>query len=144
LFSQLSGQLTSLRQLPHGEHVLTLTVNPETFGPVRVIAHITHDGVSLQLFGASDQARAALKDALPDLRRDLAGTGLQSSLELGSGSGSGSGGREAMGDPSSFAGNGNAPQRAPRPDFGGSVAAVTPAANHTNQATRRGGLDLVL
>ena len=77
LSSQLSGQLTSLRQMPQGEHVLTLTVNPETFGPVKVVAHITHDGVSLQLFGASDQARAALKAALPDLRRDLAGTGLQ-------------------------------------------------------------------
>jgi flagellar hook-length control protein FliK len=136
--------LTSLRQLPHGEHILTLTVNPETFGPVKVVAHITHDGVTLQLFGASDQARAALKAALPDLRRDLAGTGLQPNLELGSGSGSGFGGREAMGDPSSSAGNGNAAPRAPRPDFGGSAAAATPAANHTNQATRRGGLDLVL
>jgi flagellar hook-length control protein FliK len=136
--------LTSLRQLPHGEHILTLTVNPETFGPVKVVAHITHDGVTLQLFGASDQARAALKAALPDLRRDLAGTGLQPNLELGGGSGSGFGGREAMGDPSSFAGNGNAAPRASRPNFEGSVAAVTTAAHHTNQATRRGGLDLVL
>jgi flagellar hook-length control protein FliK len=144
LSSQLSGQLTSLRQLPHGEHILTLTVNPETFGPVRVVAHITHDGVTLQLFGASDQARAALKAALPDLRRDLAGTGLQPNLELGSGSGSGSGGREAMGDPSSFTGNGNAPQRSPRPPFGGSAAAVTLAADHTAQATHRGALDLVI
>jgi flagellar hook-length control protein FliK len=144
LSSQLSGQLTSLRQLPHGEHVLTLTVNPETFGPVKVVAHITHDGVALQLFGASDQAREALKAALPDLRRDLAGTGLQPNLELGSGSGSGAGGRGAMSDPSSFAGNGNAPYQSPRPPFGGTVAAGISTADHTIQATLRGGLDLVL
>ena len=144
LSSQLSGQLMSLRQLPQGEHLLTLTVNPETFGPVKVVAHITHDGVTLQLFAASDQARAALKAALPDLRRDLAGAGLQPNLELGSDSGSGSGGRDAMGDASSFTGNGGAQQQSPRAPFGGSVVPAIPAANHTNQATRRGGLDLVL
>ena len=121
-------------------------MNPETFGPVKVVAHITHDGVTLQLFGASDQARAALKAALPDLRRDLAGAGLQPNLELGSGSGngSGSGGREALGDPSSFARNGNSPQHSPRPSFGGSASAGIPTAAAPTHATRRGGLDLVL
>ena len=134
--------MTSLRQMPQGEHILTLTVNPETFGPVRVVARITHDGVSLQLFGASEQARAALKAALPDLRRDLAGAGLESNLELGSGSSSD--GKEAKGDPSSFAGNGNTPQRsAPRP-LGSLASATTHTATPTTHATRRGGLDLVL
>ncbi len=144
LSSQLSGQLTSLRQMPQGDHVLTLTVNPETFGPVKVVAHITHDGVSLQLFGASDQARAALRAALPDLRRDLAGTGLQPNLELGSDSGSGAAGRDAMGDPSSFAGNGGPPRQTPRPPIAGGLAASVPTVNHAIHATRRGGLDLVL
>jgi len=144
LASQLSGQLTSLRQLPHGEHILTLTVNPETFGPVKVVAHITQHGVSLELFGASDQARAALKAALPDLRRDLAGAGLESNLELGSGSGSGAGGRDAMGDSSSFAGNGNTPQRSARSPLGGSAPVAPSTDTHTTHATRRGGLDLVL
>ena len=118
-------------------------MNPETFGPVKVVAHITHDGVTLQLFGASDQARAALKAALPDLRRHLAGTGLEPNLQLGSGSGR-AGGRDAMGDPSSFAGNGNTPQQSPRPPSGRLRRAGTPPANPFNNATRRGGLDLVL
>ena len=142
LSTQLTGQLTSLRQLPQGEHILTLTVNPETFGPVKVVAHITQHGVSLELFGASDQARAALKAALPDLRRDLAGAGLEPHLELGSGSGSGAGGRGAMGDSSSFAGNGNTPQRPAHSPLAGSAPAA--ASTSAPNATRRGGLDLVL
>jgi len=142
LSTQLTGQLTSLRQLPQGEHILTLTVNPETFGPVKVVAHITQHGVSLELFGASDQARAALKAALPDLRRDLAGAGLEPHLELGSGSGSGAGGRDAMGDSSSFAGNGNTPQRPAHSPLAGSAPAA--ASTSAPNATRRGGLDLVL
>lgn len=83
LASQLTGQLTHLKQLPQGEHVLTLSVNPETFGPVKVVAHITSDNVSIQLFGASDASREALRGALADLRRDLAATGLQADLDLG-------------------------------------------------------------
>ncbi len=142
LSTQLTGQLTSLRQLPHGEHILTLTVNPETFGPVKVVAHITPNGVSLELFGASDQARAALKAALPDLRRDLAGAGLEPHLELGNGSGSSAGGRDAMGDSSSFAGNGNTPQRSARSPLAGTAPAAAPTS--APHATRRGGLDLVL
>lgn len=142
LASQLSGQLATLRQLPQGEHVLTLTVNPETFGPVKVIAHISRDGVSLEIFGASDQARAALKAALPDLRRDLAGTGLEPKLELGTG---GSGGRDSSGDASAFAREGDSQQRPARQTFGATNSAVaSPVTPTTTPATRRGGLDLVL
>lgn len=144
LSTQLTGQLTSIRQLPQGEHVLTLTVNPETFGPVKVVAHITHDGVSLQLFGASDQARAALKAALPDLRRDLAGVGLEPHLELDSGSGSGFEGRGAMGDPSSFARQDGSTRRAQRGTPAGVSSVSAPALTPTTHATRRGGIDLVL
>jgi len=143
LASQLSGQLASIKALPQGEHVMTLTVNPETFGPVKVVAHITQDGVRLELFGASEQARAALKAALPDLRRDLAGAGLDPKLDLGSGSGSS--GREAPSDPSAFTGNGDRSQRSSR-QFAGDAAARTtaPVITPTTNATRRGGLDLVL
>jgi len=98
----------SLRQLPQGDHVMTLTVNPETFGPVRVVAHIGHDGVHLELFGATEQARAALRAALPDLRRDLVGAGLEPRLDLGTQSGHGNAG-----------GNGSAAQSASG-DAGGS------------------------
>ncbi|WP_084125124.1 flagellar hook-length control protein FliK [Demequina sp. NBRC 110054] len=83
LATQLTGQLAQLKQLPQGEHVLTLSITPETFGQVKVVAHITQDGVSVQLFGASDASREALRQALGDLRRDLAATGLTADLDLG-------------------------------------------------------------
>ncbi|MBX9245176.1 hypothetical protein ICW40_10195, partial [Actinotalea ferrariae] len=52
-------------------------------GPVRVIAHIGKDGVRVELLGATDQARDALRAALPDLRRDLVAAGLPGDLGLG-------------------------------------------------------------
>ncbi|HEY3339965.1 MAG TPA: hypothetical protein VGK18_15810, partial [Propionicimonas sp.] len=60
-------------------------------GPVRVVAHIGAGGVRIELLGATDQAREALRAALPDLRRDLVAAGLPAELDLGSGTGSGRG-----------------------------------------------------
>lgn len=85
LTGQLGATLPRLRAAGLGEHVLTLRVDPESFGPVRVVAHIGADAVRIELLGASDAAREALRTALPDLRRDLVGTGLAADLQLGSG-----------------------------------------------------------
>ena len=39
----------------------------------------------IELVAPTDQARAAIKDILPDLRRDLSGSGGQATLDLSSG-----------------------------------------------------------
>lgn len=83
LADQLGVRLASLRGAGPGQHTLTLRVDPESFGPVRVVAHIGTEGVRIELLGATDQAREALKAALPDLRRDLTAAGLPADLDLG-------------------------------------------------------------
>lgn len=80
---QLEARFPALRAAGPGTHVLTMRVEPEHFGPVRVVAHIGTDGVRIELLGGTDAARDALRQALPDLRRDLAGVGLSAELDLG-------------------------------------------------------------
>ncbi|WP_062517483.1 flagellar hook-length control protein FliK [Demequina gelatinilytica] len=82
--SQLSTPLASLKQLPQGEHEMQIAITPESFGHVRVVAKITPEGVSVQLFGSTEAGREALRAALSDLRRDLEDAGLGSNLDLGS------------------------------------------------------------
>ncbi|KGM08303.1 hypothetical protein N869_13100, partial [Cellulomonas bogoriensis 69B4 = DSM 16987] len=86
LIDQLGARLVGLRAAGEGQHVMTVRVDPDTYGPVRVVAHISGDGVRIELVGAGEQAREALRAALPDLRRDLAAGGLNAELGLGSGS----------------------------------------------------------
>lgn len=110
LAEQLSGRLTSLRSAGPGQHVLTLRVDPESIGPVRVVAHIGAEGVRIELFGATDQAREALRQAMPDLRRDLVAAGLPGGLDLGTGSGPGLRGQgTGTGTGGSTTGQGGAP-----------------------------------
>ena len=142
LATQLSGQLMSLRQLPQGDHVMTLTVNPDTFGPVRVVAHISADGVHLELFGASEQARAALRAALPDLRRDLAGAGLDSRLDLGAESNSDGRQQSTLGDASEF---GQRPGRtASQVGPTDSAAGASAASPSTSRSAHAGAIDVDL
>ncbi|MFD1505482.1 flagellar hook-length control protein FliK [Georgenia yuyongxinii] len=83
LTEQLAGPLARLRALPDGTHVLTVHIEPESLGPLRVTAHITGEGVRIELLGATDAAREALRVTLTDLRRELAATGLSADLQLG-------------------------------------------------------------
>ena len=108
--AQLAGPIASLRTAGDGEHVMVIRVTPDTIGPVRVLAHFGAEGIRIELLGGTDQARDAVRAALPDLRRDLAGVGLQADLSLtsggrdgsgsssGSSSGSGSGSGLGLGD----------------------------------------------
>ena len=80
---QLVPRIAALRTAADGTHRLTLRVEPESMGPVRVVAEIRGDVVRLELHGATDLARESLRSALPDLRRDLAASGLAASLDLG-------------------------------------------------------------
>lgn len=80
--AQLSKPVFTLATAAPGEHVLTVKVTPENLGPVTVQAHISADGVKVQLYAPTDAGRAAVQDVLPDLRRDLAAAGLGASLDL--------------------------------------------------------------
>jgi len=68
-----------------GEHTMTVAVNPENLGPVTVQAHISPAGIRMELFAANADGRDVLRQILPDLKRDLAGAGLNASLDLSSG-----------------------------------------------------------
>ncbi len=65
-----------LRGGPDGSHTMTVVLTPETLGPVEVSVTVSQGTVELTLRGAHEHGRAALLDALPDLRRDLEAAGL--------------------------------------------------------------------
>ncbi|NMR21044.1 flagellar hook-length control protein FliK [Cellulomonas fimi] len=143
--AQLAGPLATLRTAAPGEHVIVVRVSPDTIGPVRVLAHIGAEGVRIELLGGSDHAREALRAALPDLRRDLAGAGLQGQLSLGTGkeqagsdAGAGLGGHRggAQGEPSG-AGRGSESVRAPR-------AGAIPPTGPPRSTTGLAGLDVTV
>ena len=58
---------------------MTLVLTPDTLGPVEVQVTLQKGTVDLTLRGAHEHGRAALLDALPDLRRDLEAAGLTTS-----------------------------------------------------------------
>jgi flagellar hook-length control protein FliK len=79
---------------------MTVQLNPDNLGPVTLKAHISAGSISIEMFVASAEGRDVLRQALPELKRDLAGAGISANLDLSSNgqSGSGHGGqeREAM------------------------------------------------
>lgn len=81
--AQLVPRLTSVKSLGDGVHRLTLRVEPESIGAVRVVAEVRGEVVRLELVGGTEAAREALRAVLPELKRDLAATGMQAQLELG-------------------------------------------------------------
>ncbi|MEA5457151.1 flagellar hook-length control protein FliK [Sinomonas sp. JGH33] len=97
---QLAKPLFTLTAAAPGEHVMIVKVTPEDLGPVTVQAHIGAGGVRVELFAPTDAGRAAVQAALPELRRDLASSGIGASLDLSSRStpqDSGAGGQRGSG-----------------------------------------------
>jgi flagellar hook-length control protein FliK len=82
--AQLARPLFTLATETPGEHVMTMKVSPEDLGPVTVRAHISSEGVRLEMFAAGEAGRDAVRAALPELRRELALQGLTASLDLSS------------------------------------------------------------
>ncbi|TKJ30012.1 flagellar hook-length control protein FliK [Blastococcus sp. CCUG 61487] len=76
---QVAQQVAVLRGAPDGSHTMTLVLTPESLGPVEVSVTVSKGTVDLLLRGANEHGRAALLDALPDLRRDLEAAGLTTS-----------------------------------------------------------------
>ncbi|WP_343892620.1 flagellar hook-length control protein FliK, partial [Curtobacterium herbarum] len=74
LAQQLGRPLFTLAHAGPGEHVLTVQLTPEALGPVTVRAHVTGHGMHVELFAASDAGRDAVRQILPDLRRDSGGS----------------------------------------------------------------------
>jgi flagellar hook-length control protein FliK len=74
--AQLSAHLRHVRRTTDGRHEATLVLDPEHLGPVRVRLTLDDGALHVQLAGLHPAAGDALRDALPDLRRQLADAGL--------------------------------------------------------------------
>ncbi|MBA8814716.1 flagellar hook-length control protein FliK [Frigoribacterium faeni] len=84
LAQQLARPLFTLAAAGHGTHTVTVTVAPDALGPVTVRAHVSASGMQIEMFAASDAGRDAVRSIIPDLRRDMGGAGLQTSIDLSS------------------------------------------------------------
>lgn len=90
--AQVSPVVVSIAQRPSGVHQLTMTVKPDSLGPVTIRAHIGQGGdVRVELFGATDAGRDALRAIVTDLRRDLAGAMPHATLSIAQGTGADAG-----------------------------------------------------
>jgi flagellar hook-length control protein FliK len=73
--AQLAPQITLLASTD-GSHSVTMVLAPESLGEVHVHLTVTGDQVTLALAAGHEGSRAALVDAVPELRRELAAAGL--------------------------------------------------------------------
>jgi hypothetical protein len=139
LAQQVSPPILALTTAATGDHVLTLSVTPDNLGPVTVRAHMGADGLRVELFAPNDAGRDALRAVMTDLRRDLAGTGVNTTLQLSSnnqpgsnsggfGTGFGTGQGDASGSQSDARSNG--------PTQANPVRAETPSAASQSRPTR--------
>ena len=80
--AQVARPLFTLAQAKPGEHVMTISVTPDNLGPVTVRAHVTGEGVRVELFAPNEAGRDALRAIMADLKRDLASTGMNANLDL--------------------------------------------------------------
>lgn len=147
--AQVAPAVVHIAQRAPGVHQITLTVSPDSTGPVTVRAHIGSGGeVRIDLAGATEAGRDALRVMIADLRRDLASVLPHAHLSVGSGpiADTGAGDRGAPGGGGSLAdqpGRG----REPRPDAAGSSAparASTRPLSAPSVALTGGGLDIVV
>lgn len=124
LNEQLAPPLLALRTAGAGTHVLTLTVSPDSVGPVTVRAHVSGDTMRVELSAPTAQGTDALKSMLPDLKRDLAQGGMSSALTIASPHADSS----AAGGQNPFGGAGGSFARDDRPSyFRGTGTATVPA-----------------
>lgn len=142
LAGKLAEQLPGLKAAGPGRHTLSLTVTPEHFGKIQVVAHISAESVRVELVGATDAARDSLRAALPDLRRDLAQSGLSSDVRLGDPNAGTDprGGQPGLSDSSRRpTGTGTTPGTVP-----GDQSTPAPESVPVRTASAAGGLDLLV
>ncbi|MFS0851954.1 flagellar hook-length control protein FliK, partial [Microbacterium sp. 179-I 3D4 NHS] len=132
--AQVAPVVVSIAQRPAGTHQLTLTVNPDSLGPVTVRARIGHNGdIQVQLSGATDAGREALRTIVAELRRDLAAVTPHATLTLGSGSGAEAGASDRGTQPGA---GGGAGERTPQ---GGNASSRH--TDHRPPSERAGGVE---
>jgi flagellar hook-length control protein FliK len=81
---QLARPIFTLATAAPGLHTMTISVTPDALGPVTVRAHVSWDGIRVELFAPTELARDAIRAILPELRKDLAGEGVGADLDLSS------------------------------------------------------------
>lgn len=146
--AQVSPVIVSIAQRPAGTHQLTMTVNPDSLGPVTLRAHIGAGGeVQVELFGGTDAGRDALRMIATDLRRDLASVIPTATLSVAQGAlDDGGAGRSSTGDGGASADQGAG--REPRPDARGErrpgehASGAAPRPQTTAPAAIGAGLDI--
>lgn len=80
---QIALHVTPLRRAPDGVHRMTVHLHPAELGPVSLVAEVRDNGIHLQLAGATETGREALRGALTELRRELQEAGfVNCSLDL--------------------------------------------------------------
>lgn len=102
---QVVTVLAPLRSSPDGTHELTIGLEPEDLGTVKATVTVSAGQVVVQLGADNDQARDALRQALPLLRNELGGDGSSATVLL---SGDGRQGRQAFPHAPSSTGSGSA------------------------------------
>lgn len=146
LAAQVAPAVLHLAQRPAGSHQLTMTIEPESLGPVTVRAHISADGeVQVHLLGATDAGREALRTLLGDLRRDLAAISPHASVALGAGADAGGGAeRGPSGNTEQAPRDHDRGRGAPRSDTGTESGASLPAGLEStpSRPTAGAGLDI--
>jgi len=69
--AQLALRIVPLRREADGTHRLTVHLHPVELGPVSLVAEVHGDDIRLQLAGGTEHGQHALREALPELRREL-------------------------------------------------------------------------
>jgi flagellar hook-length control protein FliK len=96
--TQVASPLIPLRHNPDGIHRLTIHLNPVGLGPISVTAEVRAGEIHIQLAGATEAGREAMRSALPELRNSgytACSFGLQQDTP-GNGGGPGNGARHAQ------------------------------------------------
>ncbi|MGQ0632756.1 MAG: NlpC/P60 family protein [Sporichthyaceae bacterium] len=75
--AQLANPLFTLHRAGvDGTHRMSVELQPDSLGPVRIEVELSGGQIDLRLAGGSEAARDALRAALPDLRRALESAGI--------------------------------------------------------------------
>jgi flagellar hook-length control protein FliK len=82
LQQQLARPMIRLASAENGAHTLVVRVAPDDLGPVTIQAHISDAGVKIELFAPNEAGREAIKQILPELRRDLTSTAADGSVSV--------------------------------------------------------------
>ena len=82
---QVVTVLTPLRSSEDGTHEVTIGLEPEGLGTVKATITVNAEQVVVQFGADNDQAREALRQALPLLRHELGGDGSSATVVLSDG-----------------------------------------------------------